>query len=93
MGAMEHLKLLGMKTKDTVTGHSGVVTSISYDLYGCIQAVVQSPQKKGEIPSGIWFDVLRLKVTDNTPVMEPPDFADAKTSQGIKGPAEKPIPA
>ena len=36
----QHFKLLGMKVKDKVTGYSGVVTSLSFDLYGCVQAVI-----------------------------------------------------
>ena len=36
----KHLDLLGMQVRDQVTGYSGVVTSVCFDLYGCIQAVV-----------------------------------------------------
>jgi len=36
----KHLDLLGHKVTDRVSGFTGVVTSIGFDLYGCIQAVV-----------------------------------------------------
>ena len=38
-----HLELLGQKVEDKVTGFRGVVTTISFDLYGCIQAVYFLP--------------------------------------------------
>ena len=57
----EHLKLLGFKVQDVVTGFLGIVTSISFDLYGCVQAVVQpEANEKGEIGEARWFDVKRL---------------------------------
>ena len=37
----KHLDLLGHKVKDKVSGFQGVVISMSFDLYGCIQADVR----------------------------------------------------
>ena len=37
----KHLDLLGHKVKDKVSDYTGVVISISFDLYGCIQADVR----------------------------------------------------
>ena len=48
----KHLDLLGRKVEDKVTGIKGVVTSVSFDLYGCIQAVITTPAKDGEYKSG-----------------------------------------
>lgn len=72
----EHLKLLGFKVTDIVTGFSGFVTSISFDLYGCVQAVVQpyGLDKDGNSAKGQWFDTKRLTTTESTPVMPVPDF-------------------
>jgi hypothetical protein len=83
--------LLGLKVKDRVTGFSGVVSSISFDLYGCIQAVV-TPEAdgKGKIPDCRWFDVTRLKKTGKKPVMKLPNFDYGYVAEGKKGPAEKP---
>ena len=79
--------LLGCNVTDKVTGFEGVVTSIAYDLYGCIQAVVVPEAKDGKVSDGSWFDVNRLRLC-STGVMECPDF-DASYPAG-KGPAHKP---
>lgn len=89
--ANEHLALLGLKCKDRVTGFKGVITSISFDLYGCIQATVNpglDAEEKQREP--FWFDVNRLEITNKTPVMQQPDFVEGKIAEGRKGPAEKP---
>jgi len=88
-----HFDLLGRKVKDKVTGFNGVVVSLSFDLYGCIQAVVApSANDDGEIKNGHWFDVTRLTIEDNTPVMELPNFSSGYVAEGKKGCASKPIP-
>ena len=100
----ESISLLGFKVQDKVTGFTGVVTSISFDLYGCIQAVV-SPlvDKDGKDQEGRWFDILRLDILEGKRVMDCPKFfveiSDIKNdsvldhpfSSYLKGPAEKPI--
>lgn len=92
MQVQEHLKLLGMPCKDKVTGLTGIITSISFDLYGCIQAVVNPGlDEKGKQKGQSWFDVTRLEVTGK-PVMEPPNFEHGYIAEGKRGPAEKPIP-
>jgi hypothetical protein len=86
MNVQQSLGLLGMVVKDKVTSLTGVVTSIAFDLYGCIQAIVVPEVKEDNTTSdGKWFDVCRLKVISKTPVMAVPDFKFTK-----KGPAEKP---
>lgn len=87
----DHMKLLGMKVADKVTGFKGVVSSVSFDLYGCIQAVV-TPfiGKDGKQELGQWFDVVRLTVTSKEPVMPLPDYAQGYVADGRKGAAEKP---
>ena len=55
---MKDMHLLGLKVTDQVTGFSGVVTSVGYDLYGCIQAIV-TPQLKADatkLEESRWFD-------------------------------------
>jgi hypothetical protein len=96
---MNDLKLLGLRVRDRVTAFEGVVESICYDLYGCIQAAVR-PQKlneMGEIAEGRWMDVMRLEVLDEKPVMEVPGkrFVVERSSEPTRqtntsGPAEKP---
>ena len=88
-----HLILLGCRARDKVTGIEGVVTSVSYDLYGCIQAVMtMKADEKGEYNMSPWFDVTRLEVTDHNPVMTRPNFDIGYVAEGKKGAAEKPHP-
>lgn len=88
-----HIDLLGMKATDLVTGFSGVITSIAFDLYGCIQAVIDPPvDEKGDTKSGKWFDITRLDITHQIPVMTPPDFSKGYIAEGKKGGADKPLP-
>jgi len=87
MNNQKGMELLGLKATDKVTGFHGVVTSISYDLYGCVQAVLHAPYEKNEkadLPLGHWFDIGRLTVVDFKPVLDIPDFED------VHGPADKP---
>jgi len=87
-----HFNLLGFKVKDKVTGFKGVITSLSFDLYGCIQYVVTpSTDEKGKQQDGRWFDVTRLEVLSTKPVMEQPKFEKAYVAAGKKGAAEKPL--
>jgi hypothetical protein len=81
----DHLKMLGLKVKDKVTGFSGVVTGVSFDLYGCIQAIVNPGMgKDGKLQEQVWLDVERLEILSPIPVMNPPTF------EWVHGPAEKP---
>jgi hypothetical protein len=87
----DHINLLGMRVKDKVTGYAGVITSISFDLYGCVQAIVHPGlDDNGKLKESNWFDVGRLEVTDDKPAMDQPDFDFGPAAAGKKGPAEKP---
>jgi hypothetical protein len=85
---IQAIELLGHKVVDKVTGMKGVVTSISFDLYGCIQAVITPAIDEKELKprEGHWYDVQRLKVTSREPVMAVPTFSVES------GPERKPIP-
>ena len=90
----KHFNLLGLKAKDVVTGFKGVITSLSFDLYGCINVLVTpESDKDGKRGESYWYDVARIKTTSKKPVMELPDFNAGYVSDGKKGPEEKPIPA
>lgn len=92
MTIQTHLNLLGQRVQDRVTGFKGIVASVSFDLYGCIQAVVNpgltSEDKLGDSQ---WFDINRLKVLSKKPVMKQPDFVSGPQADGDQGPAEKPM--
>jgi len=88
----EHLGLLGLKAEDKVTGLKGIVTCVSFDLYGCIQAILKPPAgKDGKHSDGSWMDIRRLKIIDKKPVMDLPDYDTGYVSEGKKGAAEKPL--
>ena len=90
----KHIGMLGLKVRDKVTGCQGVVASMSFDLYGCVQALVDPGMKQdGELANGRWMDVCRLQVLDSNPVMPAPDFESGPIADGLHGPAEKPTPA
>lgn len=87
----KHLDLLGKRVVDKVTGFVGVVTSVSFDLYGCVQAIVHPGlADDGKIREQSWFDIARLTVSDETPVMNRPNFISGPQARGEQGPAEKP---
>jgi hypothetical protein len=92
MNVQKHLSNLGLKVEDSVTGFKGVVTSISFDLYGCVKAVVHPGMNAdGKLGESHWFDMNRLKILDIKPVLTQPDFELGPVAEGKKGAAEKPI--
>lgn len=89
----KHLELLGMRVEDRVTGFKGVVATVGFDLYGCIQAIVNPGlDDKGNVRDSAWFDIARLRVTSKDPVMARPSytFTPQVIASAGKGPAEKP---
>lgn len=91
LNVTKHLNMLGLKVEDRVTGFKGVVTSVGFDLYGCVQAVVNpGTDRDGKTQDSSWFDIARLKVHDSVPVMDRPNFDFGPVAEGKKGPAEKP---
>lgn len=78
----DFLKLLGFEVKDAVTKFNGVVVSITFDLYGCVQAyVMPKADKAGKIGDGCWFDVKRLTKTSTAPVMAVPQWPTTKPGE------------
>ncbi len=93
MNINEHMELLGLRVRDRVTGIEGVVTSVCFDLYGCIQAILnRGLDKDGKPHESFWYDISRLEVTDDAPVMRRPDYnwTPPGVAAGAKGPAERP---
>lgn len=82
------LKYLGTQQRDVVTGFAGVVTSVCFDINGCIQAALKPPMdKEGKVPDGLWFDLDRLRQNGKA-VMKP--FPYDVPREFVAGPAEKP---
>lgn len=90
----ETIELLGLHGKDRVTGFEGVISTVSFDLYGCCQIVLVPKAKKneGKLENGLWFDVNRVEITSAKRVMDVPQFAarERKPANYDRGPAEKP---
>ena len=83
---MKYLDLLGCRVTDRITGFSGVVESISYDLYGCIQPwITPSIDDKGKLEGGRFFDGGRLEKSGTQPVVPVPPFSDAAGSLALLG--------
>lgn len=72
----ETIDLLGRKATDKVTGAAGVIISVSFDLFGCVQAAISPPAKEGKRDDDTrWYDSNRLVVDTEAPrVMEVPNF-------------------
>jgi hypothetical protein len=85
------LKLLGKKVQDVVTGFEGIAESVTFDLYGCVQAIVRPrvDKKTGATREPLWFDVKRLKVLVEKPILSPPTGVGLSSFQE-QGPADKP---
>ena len=65
--------LLGRPVTDKVTGLSGVATSISFDLTGCVQVLIEPSAEDGIVGDGLWVD--SSVITDiGDAVMHPPKF-------------------
>lgn len=65
----------GVTARDIITGLEGVISGIHESLTGCDQYVLK-PQvlnEKGEPAEGVFVDVSRIEIIDDTVVMEPRD--------------------
>jgi hypothetical protein len=88
----EYVEILGKNVEDKVTGLQGVVTSISFDLYGCIQVIVHPGlDKDGKLKELQWFDYNRITIMGNKRVMPLPTFIQESVNK-MKGPEKKPLP-
>lgn len=81
----KHLNLLGLKAQDKVTGFKGVITSLCFDLYGCIQATLTPISKENKRLDSHWYDISRLKLISKKPVMDRPNFDYGKQAEGKQG--------
>ena len=92
MEAQKHIKQLGLIAEDLVTGKKGVITSVAFDLYGCIQVILTTQINETSNESNQeWYDVARLKILNKRPVMKQPDFDFGDVAKGKKGGFIKPL--
>jgi hypothetical protein len=91
---LKHFAILGHKVEDKVTGFKGVAATLAFDLYGCIQVVVNpGVDKEGKPRDQGWFDINRLTITSKEPVLPAPSFLRVaeRIVEGKKGANEKPM--
>ncbi len=63
---------LGDSVRDTLTGYKGIVVAVTYWLYGCTRAAVQSVDlKDGKTIEPEWFDEQRVEVVAPTKIESP----------------------
>lgn len=80
-------KFLGHRVRDRVTGAAGVVTTVTFDLNGCVQCGIQPRGLKedGSRKHAFWSDVQQLTVLSERPVSPVAAF-DAPTGSSPKPP-------
>lgn len=85
------LAFLGRKGSDKITGATGVITSVCFDLYGCIQIALHCGLDKDRKPIELfWYDISRIKILDEPAIMAAPSFQGEQPGNYAKGAAEKP---
>lgn len=96
MASMETLVgVLGIRVQDMATGLIGVVTSVSFDLSGCLQVLIAPPAKEdGTLPERAWFDIGRVQMLNR--VVDAPGFSaytlpKEKREDGVRGTEPKPV--
>lgn len=72
MDVKDYFGILGHEATDKVTKFKGVVTSLSFDLYGCVMAWVTPKHDPVKKPEGQWFDYKRLEIASRPPVLQNP---------------------
>jgi len=63
MNKIEIIEQLGKEGTDKITNFKGVISSVSFDLYGCAQYwLTPKANKDMIIPEGKWMDHGRIKL-------------------------------
>jgi hypothetical protein len=86
----KHIKLLGLKAEDKVTKTKGVISSICFDLYGCIQVTITPKSKENKLVQCYWYDISRLKILSKKPIIKRPNYEYGSQAEGKQGCFDKP---
>ncbi len=104
----KYIDMLGYRYRDRVTKFEGIGSTVSFDLYGCVQIALtpeaKQDAKTGEqtIQDGRWFDASRLERVGKARVMEVPNYEKfdlpihaqpVPPASHPPGAAEKPAPS
>lgn len=85
----QHLELLGSQMRDKVTDAKGMVESVTFDAYGCVQALLRCKvTAEGGVPKQYWVDIKRLLPDGERIMPVPPHFTTPPGKEA--GPADKP---
>jgi hypothetical protein len=92
------INLLGKKARDRISGMTGVVSSIGFELCdNNMRAAISPPvDKDGKHVDGRWMSVSRIEVVGDEQVMPVPAFSTAQPTYGatpqqhMHGPADTP---
>jgi len=69
---------LGNEVKDTVTGITGIVTTITYNMYNCPRVAINPTREGGEYSNDReWFDLPRVEVVDDGVAAEFDELAES----------------
>lgn len=76
-------KFLGMAVRDRLSGLTGIVVSVSYDVSGCVQGFVRPKNKDNKISEGFWIDTKQLIMLKYPRAMPVPDFGNPPGAQEL----------
>jgi len=69
----ESVNILGRYARDKITGIFGPITSVSFDLNGCVQCIInRGLDKDGKPYEGYWMDIQRMDLEPSDPIMPLP---------------------
>ena len=82
---MEHFKFLGFRAKDVIAGAEGVITSIAFDISGCVQGFLSRGfDKEGKRLEGYWIDTKQILIMSKSAVMPAPAFLSVTATAGAQ---------
>ena len=90
----EVVDLLGKKVKDKMSGFTDYISNVCFDLYGCIQVIINPAKLDKEsqyLNNSGWVDLNRIEILKGKRIMEHPDFNNSYTCKSeVHGASIKP---
>lgn len=89
----DSLSWLGLRVGDKLTTFTGIISSISFDVSGCIQGYVRPEEcKDGKMAEGYWLDLNRLEILSPNQIIKP-CFHGIEMANKVNGPENKTDPS
>lgn len=77
--------ILGKRVKERVSKLEGIATAVSFDLYGCVQVLVNHGIDDIEKPTPqVWYDMNRMEVLSDEPIIAVPVWTSKEIRENIK---------